>query len=88
MENNKNVVKEEELEKVTGGALAGLSITPAASQIKFTEPVSPYANNTPEILANSAIGKDSPEILANTVTVKNPNVIDIPVYNGGAIKTK
>ena len=37
MENKKNIVKEEELEKVNGGALAGL---------QFAEPTSPYANTT------------------------------------------
>ena len=75
MENNKNVIKEEDLEKVTGGALAGLSVPSLDTQIKYTEPVSPYANTTPETLATP-------------ITVKNPDVIAPPVYNGSPIKTK
>ena len=72
MENKKNVVKEEELETVTGGALAGLAVT---SGISFTAPVSPYANSNPEVVANSTIVKDT-------------NGIEIPVFNGGAITLK
>ena len=67
----KNVVKEEELVTVTGGALAGLSVS---GGISFTAPVSPYANSNPEVVANSTI-------------VKDKNGIEIPVFNGTPIKT-
>ena len=71
MENKKNVVKEEELETVTGGALAGLAVT---SGISFTAPVSPYANSNPEVVANAPIVKDA-------------NGIEVPVFNGTPLKT-
>ena len=71
MENKKNVVKEEELETVTGGALAGLSVS---GGISFTAPVSPYANSNPEVVATAPIAKDA-------------NGIEIPVFNGTPLKT-
>ena len=65
----------EELENVTGGALAGLSVSPVTSGISFTAPASPFANSNPEVVANSTI-------------VKDKNGIEIPVFNGGAITIK
>ena len=74
-EEKKEVVTDEELENVTGGALAGLSVSPVTSGISFTAPTSPFANSNPEVVANSTIVKDT-------------NGIEIPVFNGGAITIK
>ena len=68
----KEALSDEALEKVSGGALAGLTVN---GGISFTTPASPYANSNPEVVANSTI-------------VKDKNGIEIPVFNGGAITTK
>ena len=76
MENKKNIVKEEELEKVNGGALAGL---------QFTEPTSPYANTTAtETLATETVSG----VIANVPTIQIPGTPTNPIIKGTPIKTK
>ena len=72
-EEKKEVVTDEALENVTGGALAGLSASPVTTEINFTEPTSPYAATTAEAIATP-------------VTVKDANGIEIPVFNGTPAK--
>ena len=69
----KNDVKEAELEKVSGGALAGLTVSPVTTEINFTEPTSPYAATTAKTIATP-------------ITVKDANGIEIPVFNGTPVK--
>ena len=76
MENKKNVVKEEELEKVNGGALAGL---------QFVEPTSPYANTaTTETLVNDTVSG----VIANVPTIQIPGTPTNPILKGTPIKSK
>ena len=76
MENKKNIVKEEELEKVNGGALAGL---------QFAEPTSPYANTTAtETLATETVSG----VIANVPTIQIPGTPTNPILKGTPIKTK
>ena len=76
MENKKNIVKEEELEKVNGGALAGL---------QFAEPTSPYANTTAtETLATETVSG----VIANVPTIQVPGTPTNPSLKGNPIKTK
>ena len=78
MENKKNIVKEEELEKVNGGALAGL---------QFAEPTSPYANTTAtETLAAETVSVSG--AIAITSTVQVPGTPTNPILKGTPIKTK
>ena len=76
MENKKNIVKEEELEKVNCGALAGL---------QFAEPTSPYANTT----ANETLAAETVSgVIANVPTIQIPGTPTNPIIKGTPIKTK
>ena len=75
MENKKNVIKEEDLEKVTGGAIAGL---------QFIEPPTLHANNNIETVPVS----NTIQIPVNPVTPVNPTISTTPVVNNTAVKSK
>ena len=55
MENKKNVIKEEELEKVTGGAAAFSALAGnTTTGIKFEEPTSPFTTVNNDVLAKNS----------------------------------
>ena len=59
MDNKKDIVKEEELENVSGGAAAGMSAGmsagASASAFNFVEPTKPYSAPNSEVLANNNV---------------------------------
>ena len=79
MENKKNVVKEDELENVAGGAIAGL---------QSMEPSNPYANGGVVGVPVNNSNIQIPVNPINPVSPVNPVNPVNPVISGVAVKTK
>ena len=86
-EEKKEVVTDEALENVTGGALAGLSASPVTTEISFTEPTSPYANTADtETLATGTVSASGALAISSTIQV--PATPTNPILKGTPIKNK